>query len=449
LDYSAAVAFLEGLPAKKKWSLAPTRALCKAFGVAPEKIPCVLITGTNGKGSVAAMLESILRSAGAKTGLYTSPHLVKYNERFKINGKGVSDKDFCKTVSEIKPFVQAHNKNAAARGAELLSTFEVLTVIAFKVFEEARADFCVFEVGMGGRLDSTNVLEPAVSVITNVALEHTQALGTTVEKIAEEKAGILRKGRLAVTASSGKALEAIRRGCARKKTTLSTAGALGSGAGVEYSVQNSSLSGTSLEVRGAFGSKKLETHLLGAFQAENAAVAFATAKVLQKAMPAFGIKNSAIAAGIENAEWPGRFEIISKKPLVVFDGAHNPAGAQALARSARVLLKGRKIFLVLAVMKDKEVSKVAGALAEVAAKVFATRVAIGRSATPARVARFAGKKCKNVVEFGRAWDALSAAVREARKENAVVLVAGSLYLEGELKSGLLAGNGWLKGWQSS
>ncbi len=439
MDYSEAVAFLEGLPAKKKWSLGPTRALCKAIGVVPEKIPCVLITGTNGKGSVAAMLESILRSSGNETGLYTSPHLVKYNERFKIGGKDVSDKKFCELVSETKHFVDGYNKNAAAGRAEQLSTFEVLTVIAFKLFSKSSADFCVFEVGMGGRLDATNVLEPAVSVITNVTLEHTQALGASVEKIAKEKAGILRKSRFAVTASAGKALATIRRECGRKKTKLFTVGPSGGNSDVKYSLQKSSLFGTSLNVRGVFGNKTLETKLPGEFQAENAAVAFATAKVLQKTSPAPRITDSAIAAGIRAAKWPGRLETVSRKPLVIFDGAHNPRGAQALARSVRTLLKGRKIFLVLAVMNDKDVAKVAGPLAAEAKKVFATRVAIERSAAPSRVARVARKKCRRVVEFDSAGGALSAAVREARKERAVVLVAGSLYLEGELKSGLLAG----------
>ncbi len=401
-------------------------------GAEPENLNCVLATGTNGKGSVCAMLESILRESGLKTGFYSSPHFVSYCERFKINGKDIPEKEFCALVSEIKPLVESYNRVAIARSAEAISTFEALSVMAFLLFALKKVDFCVFEVGMGGRLDATNVVAPKVSVVTNVALEHTQALGNTVEKIAKEKAGVVRKGGGLVTAASGKALEVLEKICKQKHAKILIVGPAGiGGSGVEFSLKQATLSGTELKARGAFGEAQLKTRLLGGVQAENAAVAFAVAKVLQKKQ--VPISNEAILKGLLRAKWPGRFEIVSRKPLVIFDGCHNPAGAFALARFARELLSNEKIFLVIAVMKDKNVAKVVQPLASIACKVFATRVAIGRSATPVQIARLAKKSCGNVRTVDSAQGALAQAVKEARKENAVVLVAGSLYLIGELK----------------
>ncbi len=435
MDYAGAVAFLEGLPAKKKWSLNPTRALCKMAGVQPEKLPCAIVTGTNGKGSVCAMLESVLRASGLETGFYSSPHLVKYNERFKISGKDIGDFEFCKLISFAKPLVEKYNSQALALGRETLSAFEVLTVCAFKLFEEKKLDFCVFEVGMGGRLDATNALSPELSIITNVGVEHADALGNSVEKISREKSGIMRKGKYAVTACAGSALLEVEKQAALMGAKPVSVGVLGSGSSVEYSLEKSTLHGNAISIQGGLGGQKLQTKLLGEFQAENAALAFCAAKILQKTKPILGITDKAMAVGIRGAKWPGRLEIICKKPLAMLDGSHNPAGAQALARSLGKLLAGKKLFLVLAVMKDKEVGEVVGALAPPAFKVLATRVAISRSASEKTIAKFAKKHCKRVKDFSTATSAFSAAINEAKKHsNSAVLAAGSLYLVGELKS---------------
>ena len=189
-EYSKAIAFLESLPAKNDWTLAPVRGLCGILGFDPESIPCILVAGTNGKGSVCALCESAIRKAGYRTGRYISPHLVDYTERISIGGKDISKADFARMVLAARPAVEDYNQTHR----EKLSQFEVGTAVALKFFLEEKIGFAVLEAGMGGRLDSTNIARPALSVITSISLDHTRALGCTVGEIAKEKAGIIRAG---------------------------------------------------------------------------------------------------------------------------------------------------------------------------------------------------------------------------------------------------------------
>ena len=296
------------------------------------------------------------------------------------------------------------------------------------------------EIGMGGRLDSTNVTEPALSVITRVSLEHTEALGNTVEKIASEKAGIIRPGRPVITGCEGAALEVIRRVAGEKKSEVVVVGASGAANKTDFSFieRSVSLSGTQVEVSSKLGTTLLSSRLLGKYQCFNMAVADAALSKLD-GQGTLKISQEAMVAGFKNAAWPGRLEVVSGgPPLLVLDGAHNVDGASALAESIPALFPDRKIFQVCGMMDDKDVEAAVAILAPLAAAFYAAPVAYHRTATAKRVAdaaRAAG--AGGVAEFPSAKAALDAAVAAAKKENGMVLVAGSLYLVGEVKAALL------------
>lgn len=364
-----------------------------------SKLEVILVAGSNGKGSVCAILENALRENNYKTGLYTSPHLFNVRERIRVNGKNISEKNFSKILKTLKPFVKKHN----AKREEKLSFFEVLTVTAIKHFLDEKTDIAIIETGMGGRLDATNVLTPHVSVITNVSLEHQSALGETIEKIAREKAGVIRQSAVLVTAAKGKALNVLKKECKNKKSNL-----------VAVKTQK----------------RKITVALKGAFQQENASVALAVLKELsKKGRPRLSQK--AVQKGFESVKWQGRFETVGKNPVVVFDTAHNPAGAKALVDSLRAIFPKKKIVFVVAVMKDKNVEKIAGELSKIASFMVATKAKIAgkRNASPSRIAKNA--KCK-VIREKDSREALKKAKKLAGK-NGVVCVAGSLYLVGELR----------------
>jgi len=432
-DYPAAIAFLESLPPKSEWTLEPVRDLCSLLGFDPKVVPCILVTGTNGKGSVSAFCESAIRKAGYKTGRYISPHLVDYTERISISGADISKSDFARLILDAKSAVDDYNNTHS----EKLSQFEVNTAVALKFFLDSKIDFAVIEIGMGGRLDSTNVAEPALSIITRISLDHTQALGGTVEEIALEKAGVIRAGRPVVTGCEGAALSVIKDAAKQKGCEVVAVAKSGAGpADFNFSEKGVSLSATRVEVSSKLGTTQLSSRLLGGYQCFNMAVAYAALCRLGS-QGVLKIPQQAFASGFLEAKWPGRLEIISNEPLVVLDGAHNVDGAKALAASIPALFAGRKICLVCGMMDDKDVESAVALLAPLADAVYAAPVAYHRTATAARVAEAARPYCPRVLEFWSAEEALRSAEKHAKSSEAgMVLVAGSLYLVGEVKAAL-------------
>ncbi len=312
MPFSKANAFLKTLEEPKHWDLRRMRGMIHASGLDLSRLKAIQVGGTNGKGSVCAFLDSILRKQGFRVGFYSSPHLLDIRERIRVDGKPASRKTFSKLVEWVKPLVVRHKASA----------FEALTLMAFKHFSDRNVDFAVVEVGLGGRLDATNVLDAKVSVITNVEREHTDRLGKTVSAIASEKAGIIKPGQWAfVTASKGDALAAVRDKAAFCKVAFVKAGKLGRKA-----------------LRGL--------RLKGDFQRENAGVALAVVRVLQSRD--VRLSESAIRAGLRNASWPGRFQRFGR---ILVDGGHNPAGIRALVRS---LGRTKAYTLVFGVLADKE-----------------------------------------------------------------------------------------------
>jgi len=368
------------------------RKILSALGDPQLKFKSIHVAGTNGKGSVCAMLDSILRESGYKVGLFTSPHLFRWEERIKIGGEEIRNAECVMRNAEIE-------KTAEDLKIKL-TPFEAITAVAFKYFSDQGVDIAVVEVGMGGRLDATNVITPLVSVITNIDLDHTEYLGDTIEKIAFEKAGIIKKGVPVVTAEKkAKALKVIKNIC---KENEARCWVLGKEAGLPAGQAG-------LEVR---------SKLLGAYQKGNEAAAVKTAELL-------GIKKPIINKGLKKTAWPGRFQILSRNPLVVVDGAHNPAGAAALAGSIKEMKIKKPRTLVLGFQGYKNIKEIIEVIVPLADKIIVTRSTHPQAAKPGEICSKISNKKTLII------NSVPEAIKVALGDNRPVIIAGSLFVAAE------------------
>jgi dihydrofolate synthase/folylpolyglutamate synthase len=421
---------LERLQARGRFGmrlgLTRTRTLLRALGNPHRQLRGVLIGGTNGKGSTQALVGAALREAGYRVGQTPKPHLVSYRERIQVNGAAIPVRDFVPLLNEV---FDTDERLEARHGPS--TEFEILTSAAFLYFARMPIDVAVIEVGIGGRLDATNVWQGGVTAITNVALDHMEVLGPTVEAIATEKAQIIKRGDFAsVTGATGSALSVIRRRAGRVKVALDVVSPL--------ELVGIDRSGT--RVRAPTGSE-LTVSLLGPHQAANAAVAWAILDALGGAGIA-SASDEQRAAAFGAAKWPGRMELISRagQPNVLLDGAHNPHGVAALADSLRALLpqiSGGPVTVLTAVMANHYQPGMLEPLiaALPAATVIATSVPeSGNSLPPARLASDWGPGARPIADPDTALDA---AVRNARSAGGLLVVCGSLYLVGHVRAKLL------------
>lgn len=416
-----------------KFDLAHMRVLLAALGNPERKFPSVLIAGTNGKGSTAATLASILRTSGLRTGLYTSPHLMRINERIRVNGQEIGDDAFAALHGEVDRIAER------LVGRQELpwhpSFFEMMTAIAFAQFAREHVDIAVLEVGMGGRLDATNVVEPLVSVITDVSLDHQKFLGNTVTEIAREKAGIIRPGGIVVTLPQhpeandvigNTILDLDARGVSAVQFVPPV-----SPASPELRVASPKARYRyPLQVMGK--SILVESPLVGRHQLRNVALAVAAAEELSKQGFA-GITANAIEKGIRGTRWPGRFEVIEARegwPEMVLDVAHNPAGAWALRSALSERYGDRPLIFVFGAMRDKAISEMAEILFPLAERVLATRPENPRAATPEEIREAASRTHAEIEVVAEVGAALERARREAGSRS-VIVVTGSIYLVGE------------------
>lgn len=314
------------------------RTLMALLGDPQKELRFVHVAGTNGKGSVCAMLSSILTRAGHRTGLYTSPHLLRVNERIRIDGADISDAELCELCALVKPAVDRME-------ADPPTEFERITAMALLHFQRRRCDVVVLEVGLGGRLDSTNVIDaPDAAVITDLSLEHTQVLGSTLEAIAAEKAGIIKRGtRVVLSGQTLEVVQVVRRRCEALGCPLLVTEP------ERVHAHACGLSGQTLDYRTR---QALRLRLSGVYQRRNAAAALDTVDVLREL--GYVIPEEAVYTGLAETVWPGRFEILQTSPLVIVDGAHNPAGVAELAESLLACLPGKKLTLLMGVMADKD-----------------------------------------------------------------------------------------------
>ena len=386
----------------------------------PErKIRTVHVTGTNGKGSVTTFLANMLQQAGLKVGSYTSPHFVRYNERICLNGEEISNEDFAAVTEKTKAALDRF----LAQGGEQPTQFEFITAMAFLYFAEKQVDCAVIEVGMGGLWDSTNIITPEVSVITNVTLEHTERLGKTIEAIAAQKAGIIKPGVPVVTEAEGKALEVIRGVAEANHAPLYVYGD-------DFSTEERTSSMDTQTFLYRLGEKELEVaiHLPGEHQILNGAAALTAAEILRDK---HGVPDeAAMLRGMEAARWPGRLERIHRNPDIILDGAHNPSGVTVLRKALdEYYPKARRIY-VFGMMADKDVSQVSDILFRPEDTIYTVLAHEGdRSEKPEKLAQ---RLHKNAVPMEDLTAAYQRAVSEAGPED-VVIVCGSLYLIGTFK----------------
>lgn len=416
MDYPAAIQFLFGLQKfGANLGLENPRRLAALAGDPQAQLRFIHVAGTNGKGSTCAMLESIYRAAGLRVGLFTSPHLVSFRERIQINGHPIGAADVARLISEMQPLLAQFPPGAAP------TFFEVVTVLALRFFAEHRCDLVVFETGLGGRLDATNIVTPLASVITNIALEHQQWLGDTVAQIAVEKAGIIKPGVPVVTATTAaEALRVIEETAARLGAPLTCAASA---------------------VAVSAGNAEPVLPLLGEHQQLNAALAAATVRVLRGKIP---VNDDAIRRGLETVSWPGRLQLVklSDGRRLLLDGAHNAAGIEVLRAALARHFPEERPALVFGMLADKDWPAMARRLAPLASRIVAVPVSSERTVSAADLAAV----CREVNPATEMAGSLNEALQRTQK-NRFIIMTGSLYLIGEALEllGLLPSEGGERG----
>ena len=407
-----------------KLGLSTIRKILKGLGNPQQGYACIHVAGTNGKGSVASSLASILYQSGYKTGLYTSPHLVRFNERIQVNNQPISNRDVVAAYNAVR---QVHH------GKREPTFFEFATAMALYEFSRQQVDWAVVETGMGGRLDATNVIQPELSIITNISLEHRDYLGDTLSRIAAEKAGIIKRRKPVVTAIRQKAARSVVEEIAGEKDAPLYR------LGRDFRVRRKHPGTFSY-----YGLKNtwhnLQTALRGSHQADNAALVLAACELISRRKA--NLELADIKKGLSTNHWPGRLETVSKNPLIILDGAHNQAAARNLARFLSSNLAGRKITLVIGILDDKPYKVMLKSLLPLASRVVLTRAKIDRALDPQRLQEVAGEFRVESTIIPDVAQAVKYAIDTSAPDDAIC-IAGSLYVVGEAKAAL--DGGLLKG----
>ena len=389
-----------------------------------KKLQYLHIGGSNGKGSIAAFTASVLESAGYRAGLYTSPYLEQFTDRMSVNGEEISKEHLAELAAFIKPLTE---KLAADPALGQPTEFEVVTALSLKYFAEVKPDIVVLEVGLGGRLDATNVVSPLVSVINTVSLEHTQVLGNTLASIAREKGGIIKRNTDLATQAAGEALPILEEICREKEAPLYRLGR-------EFRIEivSSDLEAQAFHYYGLRRNfSALRIPLLGEYQINNAAVALASLELLER--KGFPWDEESMRRGLRATRWPGRLEILGRDPLVVIDGAHNSEAFRELRRAIQQLFPSRKLILILGVLADKAINDLLSEIIPAAETVILTKPVNPRAAHPLELEKIAREICRQPVFVE---EEIAAAIEKAYSLAAtedVILISGSLYLISEAR----------------
>ena len=422
MTYVEAINYLEWLHVFGiKEGLTRIKKLLNALDNPQTKYKTIHVTGTNGKGSVCAMLNEILSKAGFKVGLFTSPHLISYCERFRINGNKISEKNFADCVEKIAVIID----NIKVNGGDIPTQFEAMTAMAFDYFAREGVDYAVIEVGLGGTLDSTNVINPAVTAITNVGMDHADKCGGSLEGIAHHKAGIIKSGVPVVTAARGLPLEIIKRTAANLNAPIYVVNdnVIKDQEFFSSPTRPMFLAGTELDLQ------HLKLALEGEYQKENAAVAIAAAQLLDEPK----ITLSTIKNALESVKWAGRFERFTvDNQTVIIDGAHNPDGARALRQSLDITFGDRPRKYLFGVLGDKDFRSMIDILFRQSDEVIVTRPNSDRAADPKIIVDILNGKTIRAESVDNIKDAFNAWLN-GREENSIAVAAGSLYMIGEVR----------------
>ncbi len=431
MDYQQAVEYIFSYMDYEVWPRAPHTAanydlrrveeLLSRIDNPHRRAKSVHIGGTNGKGSTAAMIASVLTASGYTTGLYTSPHLHNLRERIRVDGELIFEEELAAVVTRLRPEVEAVNQKVTYGR---LTAFELLTALAFAHFVGKGAEFQVLEVGLGGNFDATNVIIPEVCIITSISLDHTEVLGNSLAEIAAEKAGIIKPGGVVVTsAQPEEAARVIEDASVNRGAKLVRVGHDVTGQGISFD-----MNGQRLRVKGRLDSYELFIPLLGQHQVDNATTAVAALEVL--AEKGFNISQGSIADGLARTSWPGRLQVVSRHPLIVVDGAHNTAGARSLRESLQQYFDFERAILIIGASDDKNIAGIVSELAPLFNKAIATRSRHPRAVAPAAVVTEFARYGLETEVVDDVPEALSRAVALAGDKD-LVCVAGSLFVIAE------------------
>ena len=396
------------------------KSILNALGNPQKDFNSIHVAGTNGKGSVASALSAILHECGYRVGLYTSPHLVRFNERICINNHQISNEDVVKSYQAVK---RVHH------GDRSPTFFEFATAMALYEFSRQKVDWAVIETGMGGRYDATNIITPAISIITNVSMEHRDYLGNTLAEITREKAGIIKQATPVVTAVKQKQARSVLQEVARKKSAPLFM------LGKDFTVrQNQSGLFSYYGIENTW--HHIQTPLLGHYQVQNTALVLAASELLIKDKVA--ISRESIKQGLTNTRWPGRLEIVSDNPLVILDGAHNLIAARNLAKFLAENLTKRRITLVIGILDDKPYGSMLKSLLPRCCRAIITRAKTDRALAPEKLYAMAKKIISDVTIVPDVAGAAKNAIENAGPDD-VICIAGSLYVVGEAKEAIEKG----------
>ena len=415
-EYEKAVAYLYGLQKFGiKFGLNSTQNILDRLGNPQQRFRSIHIAGTNGKGSTAAMLSSILREHGLRVGLYTSPHLVRFTERFRIDDREASPRRILDVFDKVRPVLNDR---------EPPTYFEMVTAMAFLYFAEEEVDWAVVEVGMGGRLDATNVIRPEVSVITTVSFDHQEYLGNTLSSIAREKAGIIKDGIPVVCGAHQPSVQGVvKTSCLRHGSPLFRLG-------TDYRIRRNA--NGSYQYQGLrWQLPEMEIGLIGPHQAQNAAMALASLEVLE-GKAALSLDRGALLRGVASTSWPARLEVLQRRPLIILDGAHNVPGAESLREALKRSFSYRRLHLVLGIMADKDIRGIFRRLLPLAATVIFTHPRYSRAASAQELQKLAGTAAREAYVIPDPAAAIERAKQLAEPED-LICITGSLYFAGEVK----------------
>lgn len=430
MNYEEAMNYIdEAAKFSMKLGLSRTEKILELLGNPHKKIKTIHIAGTNGKGSTTAMLSSILKEAGYKVGIYTSPYIEEFEERIQINGLNIPKNELAKVITKVKA---AANK-ILDLGYDNPTQFEIITCAGFLYFYEQNVDYAVIEVGLGGRLDSTNVIKPILSIITSISYDHMEVLGNTLEKIAYEKGGIIKEGVPTVVYPQEKeAYIAIEKICLEKSSNLIN---VPQDCVELLNIEDIQENGSFKRVQNIIVKTKSNEHLislalLGGHQLLNCStVVYAIEELKTLGMK---ISNEAIQRGLYKVKWPGRFEILNIKPLVVIDGAHNIDGIKKLKESVELYLKFRNITLILGILADKQVEDMIKVIVPKAKKVICVTPHSERAELASELKNAVEKYNKNCIALEDYEEAYNLALSCSNKED-LILISGSLYMIGDMR----------------
>ena len=391
------------------------KKLCAYLGNPQNSLKFIHVAGTNGKGSFCAMLSSILRESGYKVGTYTSPYILEFNERICINGKMISNDDLAEICSFVKPF--------AEKMEDKPTEFELITAIGFEYFKRQNCDIVVLECGLGGRYDATNLIDtPLLSVITGIGFDHENFLGDTIEKIALEKAGIIKSGVPCLWCGEDSIADTVIR-----KYALSVGSDIITPKIKEINNIKTDLSGTVFDYKDY---KNLRLNVLGCYQVQNAANAVSAAEILHT--KAFNITNENIRIGLANARWRARFEVLCKKPVIIFDGSHNPQGVSAAVKSIKKYFGTQKVNILTGVMKDKDYVFIANEVSSVANNVYCITPNNPRALSAKEFCDVFKHKGVSATHFDNISDAVNIAISDSEVNGTPLICMGSLYMYSDI-----------------